>query len=123
MILADTSVWINHFRGKEPGLALLLTEEMVVTHSFVIGELSLGHLNQRNQVLHDLRLLPKIQQATDEEVSAWIEKRRLYGKGFGWVDAHLLLSCLLTDTEFWTDDKTLSAAARAKGVKNRSIHH
>lgn len=122
MILADTSVWINHFRGLEPGLAPLLTEDQVLIHSFVIGELSLGHLTHRRQVLHDLRSLPRIPMATDEEVFVWVEKRRLFGKGMGWVDAHLLLSCLLNGVELWTDDKTLLAAARASGVKSHTNH-
>lgn len=120
MILADTSVWINHFRGLEPGLAALLTEDQVLIHSFVIGELSLGHLTHRNQVLHELRALPRIPLASDEEVSTWIEKRRLFGKGIGWVDAHLLLSCVLNDAEFWTDDKTLLSVSRACGIKSHS---
>lgn len=44
MILADTSVWIAHFRGKESRLAPLLDGEQVVIHPFVIGELALGKL-------------------------------------------------------------------------------
>ena len=117
MILADTSVWINHFRGSEPGLAPLLMEDQVLMHPFVMGELSLGHLTRRNQILAYLQSLPPILSATHEEVLGWVEKRRLFGKGIGWVDAHLILSCLLSGAEFWTADKTLSAGARTSGVK------
>jgi predicted nucleic acid-binding protein len=117
VILADTSVWINHFRGSERGLVPLLTEDQILVHPFVVGELSLGHIPHRHQILAHLQSLPRVLSATDEEVLGWVEKRRLFGKGIGWVDAHLILSCLLSGAEFWTADKTLSAAARTNGVK------
>lgn len=117
MILADTSVWIEHFRGRESALAPLLSEEQVLGHPFVIGELFLGHLRHRNQILHDLRLLPKVSMPTDDEVLDWIEKRKLFGRGIGWIDAHLLLSCLLSGAQLWTYDKSLISAARSSGAE------
>jgi predicted nucleic acid-binding protein len=44
MILPDTSVWIDHFRGGEKTLAGLLHREDLLLHPFVIGELALGYL-------------------------------------------------------------------------------
>jgi len=112
MILVDSSVWISHFRGKEPRLASLLNDEQVVTHPCVIGELALGSLKNRSQVLGDLQMLPQISPASDKETMEWIERRRIFGKGIGWIDAHLLLSCILNSTELWTADKTLFSVAR-----------
>src|SRR4051794_35740158 len=102
MILADSSVWIDHFRGRESRLAPLLNEEQVVIHPGVIGELALGSLKNRRQALQDLQLLPQISPATDKETMEWIERRRIFGKGIGWMDAHLLLSCILGNTQLWT---------------------
>ena len=117
MILVDSSVWIDHFRGKESRLALLLNEEQVVIHPCVIGELALGSLKNRSQALQDLQLLPQISPATDTETMEWIERRRIFGKGIGWMDAHLLLSCILSNTELWTADKPLASVARFCGAK------
>ena len=97
---------------KEPRLASLLNDEQVVTHPCVIGELALGSLKNRSQVLGDLQMLPQISPASDKETMEWIERRRIFGKGIGWIDAHLLLSCILNSTELWTADKTLLSVAR-----------
>ena len=117
MILADTSVWINHFRRNDPELAGLLDQERIAIHPCVIGELALGNLKGRNQALHDLQRLPHISSATDNEILEWIERRRMFGKGIGWVDADVLLSCILNDAELWTADKPLASAARSCGAK------
>jgi predicted nucleic acid-binding protein len=117
VILADTSIWINHLRGVEAGLSPLLEDDLVLIHPFILGELSLGHLRQRSRLLHDLQLLSGLSPATDMEVLDWVEKRRLFGKGIGWVDAHLLLACLLENVEFWTGDKNLAKTGRTVGVR------
>jgi predicted nucleic acid-binding protein len=54
--------------------------------------------------------------ADHEEVLAFVESRRLMGRGLGWVDAHLLASAVLAALPLWTSDKQLSAVARALGV-------
>ena len=122
MILADTSVWVDHFRGRGTSLGFLLTEQQILAHPYVVGELSLGHLRHRTQILHDLKLLPKVTMPTDDEVLEWVEKRKLFGKGIGWVDAHLLLSCLLSNAQLWTNDKNLISAARFCGAETHSGH-
>jgi len=44
MILADTSVWIDHFRRGNPRLEALLDERAIVIHADVIGEPACGTL-------------------------------------------------------------------------------
>ena len=39
MVLADTSVWVEHFRRNLPELKELLSEVSVLVHPFIIGEL------------------------------------------------------------------------------------
>lgn len=116
MILADASVWINHLRRGDKNFSSVLSEEMVLTHPFIIGELALGQIRNRRQFLHDLSLLPQAALARDSEVMAWVEKNRMYGKGIGWVDAHLLVSSLLSHADLWTEDSALKRAARSLGV-------
>lgn len=117
MILVDTSVWIDHFRHNDPSLSRSLNQRQVLSHPFVIGELALGSLRQRDLILEALRGLPSVLVAHDEEVNAFINNHKLFGIGIGYIDAHLLTATLLTpDVQFWTRDKRLRAAALQLGV-------
>ena len=86
-------------------------------HEMVFGEVALGSENQRKNALQLLPLLPMAQVAQHCEVMALVEKHRLYGRGVGYVDIHLLSAALLqTGTRLWTRDKRLLAAAEQLGV-------
>jgi hypothetical protein len=90
----------------------LLGEGKVLSHPFVIGELALGRLCQRDAILGWLRRLPSASMARDSEVMVLIAQRTLFGLGIGYVDAHLLTAALLTpDTLLWTRDRRLLAVA------------
>jgi predicted nucleic acid-binding protein len=111
MVLVDTSVWIQHFRRGEPNLAARLSDGLILMHPFVSGELACGNLKRREAILSDLAALPPAEMASDTEVLQLIEKRRLWGRGLGWVDVHLLASALLSHCALWTLDRTLGEAA------------
>ena len=112
MILVDTSVWINHLRNNDPHLVRLLTENSVLGHPFVRGELALGNLRQREDILTALDNLPQAPVVFNNEVNYFIEKHALYGLGIRLIDTHLLASTqLLGNTRLWTQDKRLLAAA------------
>ncbi len=113
MILVDTSVWVDHLRAGEPALAHLLDRGLVLSHPWVTGELALGHLSQRQDILGLLTGLPSAEIATDAEVLGLIEAEQLYGLGVGYVDAQLLAATrLTTDARLWTADKRLAVVAR-----------
>ncbi|HUE65721.1 MAG TPA: type II toxin-antitoxin system VapC family toxin [Rhizomicrobium sp.] len=117
MILADTSVWVDHLRASDKALVTLLDAGMVLAHPFVIGELALGNLRQREIVLKALADLPHASVATDAEVLHFIERQALFGRGIGYIDAHLLAAVQLTaGTELWTKDKRLHAVAIQLGL-------
>ncbi len=111
MLLADTSVWIEHFRHGQPGLAQFLTQGIVLMHPFVVGELACGNLHNRATVLSNLTALPSAKLASHTEVIQLIETRKLHGLGLGLIDAHLLASSLISKCLFWTFDKRLSKIA------------
>jgi predicted nucleic acid-binding protein len=114
MTLVDTSVWIDHLRHGEPKLVDLLAASAVVVHPFVLGELAMGGLRQRSRVLGALGQLPKTAVARDHEVMQLVERHQLFGRGLGYIDAHLLAAVLLTPGAcIWSRDKTLQAAAAA----------
>lgn len=117
MILVDTLVWIDHFRGGDSELASLLQDGHVLAHPWVIGELALGHLSQRSEILGLLRNLPQAKSATDAEVLTLIDNHQLFGLGIGYVDAHLLAATMLTtDARLWTRDKRLAVLAARHGL-------
>lgn len=117
MVLADTSVWIEHFRRREPTLADRLSEGLVLMHPFVAGELACGNLKDRAAILSDLQALPQSGLASNAEVLRLIEDRRLWGRGLGWIDAHLLASALLSNCRFWTLDTRLAKTAGELGLR------
>ena len=112
IVLADTSIWIDHFRRGDQQLAQILERGDVVMHPFVIGELMLGTTSRMASVLDDLQALPKANVAGTGEILKFIADRKLSGCGIGYVDAHLLAACALTpETFLWTRDKRLDSVA------------
>jgi len=116
MILVDTSIWINHLRKGNVRLRSLLQEEQVLCHPFVIGELAVGNLRNRTEILRLLSALPRARIVEHDEVLHLLEARRLYGRGLGWIDAYLLASSLLTRCALWTSDTALGKEAEALGL-------
>lgn len=117
MILADTSVWADHFRLSDARLAELLVDGQILMHAFVLGEIALGFLRQRAAMLALMRELPAMHTAEPEEVLSLIEGQRLIGAGIGYVDAHLLASSIVTpNCQLWTRDKRLLNVASRLGV-------
>ena len=112
MILVDTSVWVDHFRRSDATLASLLEQGRVTTHPFVIGEIACGSLSDRANIVELMQQLPAALVAEEGEVLSFIEHHKLFGKGIGYVDAHLLASTALSHHgSIWTRDKRLRASA------------
>jgi predicted nucleic acid-binding protein len=117
VILVDTSIWVDHLRAGNTMLAELLEAGRVLTHPLVIGELALGALRQRVAVMTALEDLPSAIAATEAEVLAFIDRHALFGRGIGYVDAHLLAAARLTaGTELWTNDRKLHRVAEELGM-------
>jgi predicted nucleic acid-binding protein len=117
MILADTSVWIDHFRSGEKALQKALSEGQIVIHPFIVAELALGSLKDRIRTLGMLDLLPQVRVAQISELRTMIEVRRLYGLGIGLTDAHLIASIFLdSPTLLWTRDRNLRKVAESLGI-------
>ena len=117
MILADTSVWIDHFRSGDKALQKALSQGQIVVHSWIIAELALGSLRERTKTLTMLDLLPRVREAQLSEVRLVIEARRVYSLGIGLTDAQLIASIFLNPpTLVWTRDKPLRRVAGALGI-------
>jgi predicted nucleic acid-binding protein len=117
MVLAGSSVWIDHFRGTLDGLDEMLDARSIVMHDHVLGELALGSLRDRTETLWNLGNLPRAPLATDAEVMVFIESRRIFARGIGYSDAHLLASAMLgKPVTIWTKDTKLALVAAVLGV-------
>lgn len=110
--LVDTSIWIDSFRKRDEALAEWLREDRVCVHPMIIGELAMGSLKNRSEILNNLMLLHRAESATDEEVHWFIQEHRLFGQGLSWIDAHLLVSARLMGCAIITRDRGLLRACQ-----------
>lgn len=116
-LLADSSIWIDHIRRPSQDLASAIRQGRILVHPLVIGEVAMGSIARRSEMLSALLALRPARRANDSEVLDLVERHRLFGTGLGLIDAHLLASTLLTpDARLWTGDRRLQEAAERLGV-------
>lgn len=113
LVLADTSVWVAHFRKPNTILQTLLSVDQVLCHPLVLIEIACATPPApRERTLSDLRQLRSATVANTDETLALIEREQLQDSGCGAIDLLLLGSVLLTsDAVLWTLDKDLQALA------------
>ena len=117
MILVDTSVWIDHLHKSEPALVDALASDDVACHPLVIEELGLGSMRNRGNVLGLLADLGQFPVLAHSEIRTLVDANRLWGKGLGVVDVHLLGSVMLAPGgRLWTRDKRMRSAAKGLGI-------
>ena len=112
-LIVDTSVWIEHLKKPQSQLIQLLEMDEVLTHSVVIGELYIGQVKNREEIVSHLLTLPRAREATFHEVVGFVRQRRFYGKGIGWNDAQLLAAALLSNASIFSFEKNLMRIARS----------
>lgn len=117
-VLVDSSVWVDHFKYGNKVLVSLLNADRALSHPMVTAEIACGTPPApRTHTLHNISLLQPCQQASLQEVMAFIERDALYGRGCGLVDLCLLASTLITpDARLWTLDKRLASLADTMGA-------
>ncbi len=118
-VLADTSIWVAHFRRPDARLQALLQQDELLCHPLIVIEIACGTPPApRERTLADLQTLRHGVVASTDEVLALIERVPLADSGCGAIDAALLASVLLTPAaRLWTTDKALGAVARRLGVE------
>jgi predicted nucleic acid-binding protein len=126
VVLVDTSVWIRFFSGTEPfasELDRLLSNEDVLAHDFVYGELLIGDRGGRREFLATYSGMRHAAPLAHLEVAEFVRYRRIHGRGIGWIDAHLLPSALTEHSTLWTADRPLAAIAQDIGVAYSGTNH
>ncbi len=118
-VLVDTSVWIRFLSNRAPYAAeldVLLSRDEVSGHEFVYGELLIGNKAGRAQMLADYEQMHQAPTVPHRDVVEFVRDRRLYGRGIGWIDAHLLASALVGHLKLWTADQVVAVIAKELGI-------
>jgi len=125
LVLADTSVWVAHFRRASPVLQSLIAMDQVLCHPLIVLELACGTPPvPRERTIGNLKKLQQAVVATTDETLDLIEREQFHDCGCGAIDMALLASVLLTpDTWLWTLDKKLAALAAGLGVAFKAASH
>lgn len=79
MILVKTSLWIDHLRETDETPGILLETGQVLAQAFVIGELALGSLANRDRFLRLTDSLPNAGHTSNQEIRAFIVSNRRGG--------------------------------------------
>ena len=122
MVLVDTSVWIRFFANRMPyasELDRLLDKDEAAGHDLVYGELLIGDSGGRTRLLNSYELIHRLPPVGHTDVATFVRSHKLYGRGIGWIDAHLLASALVADVSLWTGDERLARLAGELGIAYR----
>jgi predicted nucleic acid-binding protein len=123
MILVDTSVWVRFLANRTPYAAeldRLLDRDEAAGHDLIYGELLIGDPGGRTDLLRSYDLMHRLPTVPHEDIVAFVQARKLRGRGIGWIDAHLLASTLVSHATLWTADEHLAGLAREFGVGYRA---
>ena len=124
-VLADTSIWIAHFRRANPVLQSLVATDQGLCHPRIVLELACGTPPApRERTIGDLKKLQQAIVTTTDETLDLIEREQFHDSGCGAIDMALLASVLLTPGALlWTLDKNLDALAARVGVAFNAASH
>jgi len=123
VIIADTTIWINHLRSADPTLERLVAGVEILMHPFVFGELVLGSLAHRAERLREWADLPVAKVLRHDDILTFVETNRLFARGIGYTDVNLVASAATSDgVQLWTRDRCLRDVANDFGVLARLDH-
>jgi len=119
MVLVDTSIWVRFLANRMPYAAeldRLLERDEAAGHDLVFGELLIGDSGGRTQLLNSYELIHRVPAVSHAEVATFVRSHKFFGRGIGWIDAHLLASALVADMPLWTADGHLARLASELGI-------
>jgi predicted nucleic acid-binding protein len=125
MVLADTSVWVAHFRKSNASFKALLLNDQILCHPLIQIELACGTPpSPRSKTLEYIKKLRQAAIATPYEILEFIEKHQLQESRCGAIDVSLIASTLLSENaQLWTLDKSLEKLAIRLGISYSNKLH
>ena len=116
-VLVDSSVWVGHFKQRSEHLVQLLEHGLVICHPCVVAEIACGTPPERQAIINMLADLDSAPVATQNELLAMMNNRKLFGRGCGFVDMSLQASSLISEKlHIWTVDKRFELIASELGL-------
>jgi predicted nucleic acid-binding protein len=113
MVIADTSIWIEFFRGNEPyfdQVSDLLDKNEILALSPIFGELLQGAKNnkERSTILEFWHNLPQISEH-DLPIRAGVEsgQNKWINKGVGLIDSMIIVAARESLSFIWSLDNKL----------------
>ena len=82
----------------------------------VFGELLIGDSGVRARTLALYEHFSYAATVSDREVIELVRARRLFGRGIGWMDAHLLAAALVAGVQLYTADRPLTKVANELAI-------
>ncbi|EMJ87534.1 PIN domain-containing protein [Leptospira meyeri] len=122
MILVDTSVWVEFFRGKEPyfsKLAGLIESSEIIAHEVVFGELLQGCKNKSEMafVLDYWESLNNIlSNGTFIQAGKLSFENKHLENGIGIIDSILISETKQKKLKLWTLDKKILKVLQAQHI-------
>jgi predicted nucleic acid-binding protein len=114
LIIIDTSIWIEFFKGRNPyfdQVSNLLTTNDILALSPIFGELLQGAKsnNERSIIIEFWNNLPKISESDLFIHAGFISgKQKWLDKGVGLIDSVIIIASQETSSFIWTLDTKLS---------------
>ena len=118
MIIVDTSVWVEFFKGRQPyflKLTELLEESQVLAMECIFAELMQGAKNKHErETINEYWLnLPKnTEQGIFLKAGLESGKNKWFSKGLGLIDSAIIILARETGSTIWTLDKKLRIVLR-----------
>ena len=113
MIIADTSIWIEFFKAKQPYFSILsdlIENNQVLAVECIFAELLQGakDVHERKTISDYWKNLPKFPEK-HLFLNAGLEagKNRWPDKGIGLIDSAVIIMARETQSNIWTLDKKL----------------
>lgn len=124
MIVADTCIWIEFLKGKEPffsDMTELLEHGQILGIEIVFAELMQGAKNKRErELISDYwNFLPKFSMDTLLfRAGVMSAQEKWFAKGVGLIDCAILMYCRESGSPLWTKDKKLLSICKKDDVYN-----
>ena len=122
MVIIDTSIWIEFFRGKQPyfdRVSELLDRNEGIALSCIFGELLQGTKNNRERAIIQefWQNCPKVSEES-LFIKAGLESSRnkWVDKGIGLIDSAILIASREKSSFIWTLDKKLQRLLKKEEI-------
>ena len=124
-ILIDTSIWINYFRNKTPGLSQQV-EDIISKNDIYVPKIVIAELLQGSKSEVEVEALKDFTDAfhiIDQKEDTWVRAGELSyrlkkkGKGVNWADCYIAIIAQQHNCRILTLDEHFKEIGKAIGIE------